>query len=128
MEKQLLFLLDFDLRIDNGDLNEAAAVFTGRAAEQDDPLTPTTPPASVGLHPEHALEAVSALPAVPQIGSDSKSRVSVAHNPSVDDYTYHSHHPITKAPHAVEGARIYPPNLGLNGRNTVLDPEAEAHS
>ncbi|KAJ2402302.1 PHO85 cyclin-1 [Coemansia sp. RSA 2559] len=27
MEKQLLFLLDFDLRIDNEDLNEAASAF-----------------------------------------------------------------------------------------------------
>ncbi|KAJ2081001.1 PHO85 cyclin-1 [Coemansia sp. RSA 988] len=128
MEKQLLFLLDFDLRIDNGNLNEAAAVFTGRAAEQDDPLTPTTPPVSVGLHSTHALEAASVLPAMSQIVSDNMSKVSVSQKSSVDMCTHHNHHSITKAAHAVEGARIYPPNLGLNGRGTIPDSEAEVQS
>ncbi|KAJ1894332.1 PHO85 cyclin-1 [Kickxella alabastrina] len=44
MEKQLLFLLDFDLRIDNDDLNKAATVFVTGASQSGIPLTPTTPP------------------------------------------------------------------------------------
>ncbi|PIA12933.1 hypothetical protein COEREDRAFT_50268 [Coemansia reversa NRRL 1564] len=127
MEKQLLFLLDFDLRIDNGDLNEAAALFSGQV-EQDDPLTPTTPPVSVRINPADALEAAAALPAVPQIGNDVKSRVPAVDKPSVDVYTHHSHHPLAKVSHATEGARIYPSNLGLNGRSTALESAAEPHS
>ncbi|KAJ2489718.1 PHO85 cyclin-1 [Coemansia sp. RSA 2050] len=44
MEKQLLFLLDFDLRIDNDDLNDAASSFFVAEAKPSMPLTPTTPP------------------------------------------------------------------------------------
>ncbi|KAJ2848019.1 PHO85 cyclin-1 [Coemansia erecta] len=50
MEKQLLFLLDFDLRIDNQDLNDAASVFVAEKPNNDIPLTPTTPPFG-SVHP-----------------------------------------------------------------------------
>ncbi|KAJ2804146.1 PHO85 cyclin-1, partial [Coemansia helicoidea] len=57
MEKQLLFLLDFDLRIDNSDLNEAAATFFAPEATPTGPLTPTTPPSTAQHQPYHAHKA-----------------------------------------------------------------------
>ncbi|KAJ2708308.1 PHO85 cyclin-1 [Coemansia spiralis] len=72
MEKQLLFLLDFDLRIDNADLNEAASAFFAPEPTPAGPLTPTTPP-TTAQHSQyhthkghHASEAARIYP--PNLG------------------------------------------------------------
>ncbi|KAJ2160272.1 PHO85 cyclin-1 [Coemansia sp. RSA 552] len=109
MEKQLLFLLDFDLRIDNKDLNEAAAVFVAEESKVDGPLTPTTPPpSSTTAQPADSGDLVSALPSV----RDKKADISVD-----SDGGHHPPHAFQKAAQSVpENTKIYPSNLGLGGQ------------
>ncbi|KAJ2779266.1 PHO85 cyclin-1 [Coemansia javaensis] len=92
MEKQLLFLLDFDLRIDNADLNEAAAAFAAQDSKLAGPLTPTTPPTTAAPHPQAA-----AAGELPQAYSQYKAQ------------------------HPAEAARLYPATLGLNRQSGALD-------
>ncbi|KAJ2237212.1 PHO85 cyclin-1 [Coemansia sp. RSA 485] len=81
MEKQLLFLLDFDLRIDNQDLNEAASVFIAETQNSDIPLTPTTPPfGSVhphtgGLKPPAGAHMGQSDYRQPHVRSDATSKI-----------------------------------------------------
>ncbi|KAJ1907893.1 PHO85 cyclin-1 [Coemansia sp. IMI 209127] len=90
MEKQLLFLLDFDLRIDNEDLNEAASAFHSSNSKHAAPLTPTTPPFSASLsHPAsadaaNATSSVSARSKVDSADSAAPvgSQIGLAHTPS----------------------------------------------
>ncbi|KAJ1732138.1 PHO85 cyclin-1 [Coemansia biformis] len=67
MEKQLLFLLDFDLRIENSDLNEAALAFVASEPKPSGPLTPTTPPASATHHQQYPVHKLSHAPDVARI-------------------------------------------------------------
>ncbi|KAJ2720162.1 PHO85 cyclin-1 [Coemansia sp. Benny D115] len=90
MEKQLLFLLDFDLRIDNVDLNEAAAVIITGTAKSDIPLTPTTPP----------------------FGSLQTHSAVVEPVPSAHIHYAQRTHSITEPV-----GKMYPPTLGLGGGN-----------
>ncbi|KAJ2257289.1 PHO85 cyclin-1 [Coemansia sp. RSA 1807] len=96
MEKQLLFLLDFDLRIDNSDLNEASSVFAGSELNADVPLTPTTPPTT-------AAQAEAVQP----IGDDAH----VPRQKAVDSYTGYTPH------------KMYPPTLGLGGAPESLNSQ-----
>ncbi|KAJ2123292.1 PHO85 cyclin-1 [Coemansia sp. RSA 720] len=96
MEKQLLFLLDFDLRIDNSDLNEASSVFVGSELNADVPLTPTTPPTTAAL-----------VEAVQPIGDDAR----VPRQKAADSYTGYTPH------------KIYPPTLGLGGAPESLNSQ-----
>ncbi|KAJ2880493.1 PHO85 cyclin-1, partial [Coemansia aciculifera] len=107
MEKQLLFLLDFDLRIDNDDLNDAASSFFVAEAKQSMPLTPTTPPfgavhlQSAANSEQHAEQHASVV-SVPMVAS--AETLSQAHR-SHGGYV-HS-----------EPTKAYPPTLGLDGRH-----------
>ncbi|KAJ2361994.1 PHO85 cyclin-1, partial [Coemansia sp. RSA 2610] len=113
MEKQLLFLLDFDLRIDNSDLNEAAAVFFNGGVAADVLLTPTTPPATAPQQPAAVAEPVSALPAAPPIGDSA--HMSVGYKP-IDGYVpCTAHKPQTDS-------KIYPPTLGLGSSSEAQNP------
>ncbi|KAJ2122229.1 PHO85 cyclin-1 [Coemansia sp. RSA 921] len=94
MEKQLLFLLDFDLRIDNSDLNEASSVFAASELNTDVPLTPTTPPTT-------AAQAEAVQP----ICDDAH----VPRQKVVDSYTGYTPH------------KMYPPTLGLGGAPESLN-------
>ncbi|KAJ1722549.1 PHO85 cyclin-1 [Coemansia erecta] len=88
MEKQLLFLLDFDLRIDNEDLNEAASVFASGSAGHETPLTPTTPP------PFGSLKS------------------------STSSYTKSGHTQLPVQIQTQQASKIYPSTLGLGGHHT----------
>ncbi|KAJ2454055.1 PHO85 cyclin-1 [Coemansia sp. RSA 2336] len=117
MEKQLLFLLDFDLRIDNHDLNEAAAVLFGGSIAGDVPLTPTTPPASTAQL--KVDESVSALPAGPPL--DSSTACRAGYKPA-DGYPNYQPY---KQP---SSDKIYPPTLGLGGSEAQKQPKRHASS
>ncbi|KAJ1814622.1 PHO85 cyclin-1, partial [Coemansia sp. RSA 2599] len=103
MEKQLLFLLDFDLRIDNQDLNEAASVFVAEKPSSDIPLTPTTPPFG-SVHP--------------QTGGLKPSTGAYRSQP---DYRQ----PLVR-PEAA--SKIYPPTLGLGAPQSVNTVASSASS
>ncbi|KAJ2746315.1 PHO85 cyclin-1 [Coemansia sp. BCRC 34301] len=101
MEKQLLFLLDFDLRIDNDDLNDAASSFFVAEAKPSMPLTPTTPPfGTVHLQPAMHESDASLAPAP----MASMEALSLPHK-TCDGYM----HP--------EPTKVYPSTLGLSGRH-----------
>ncbi|KAJ1865145.1 PHO85 cyclin-1 [Coemansia sp. RSA 2703] len=96
MEKQLLFLLDFDLRIDNEDLNEAASVFISSSnAGHETPLTPTTPPPFGSIHPH--------------VGSLK---------PSSSSYNKSGHTQLPVQIHSQQASKIYPSTLGLGGHRS----------
>ncbi|KAJ2459098.1 PHO85 cyclin-1, partial [Coemansia sp. RSA 2337] len=118
MEKQLLFLLDFDLRIDNDDLNDAASSFFVAEAKPSMPLTPTTPPFGVvqlqaGGHDSaaaanmerHAEERASMV-SVPMASMEARPLPRKLH----DGYT----HP--------ESTKTYPATLGLGGHREIHPP------
>ncbi|KAJ1665170.1 PHO85 cyclin-1 [Coemansia sp. RSA 1646] len=114
MEKQLLFLLDFDLRIDNEDLNEAASAFYPSNSKHAAPLTPTTPPFSAShSHPAGTEAAV----ADSSVSAQNKADNANTTNPAIVAYeSLPQCQPSQKGiyPHVYpEPARFYPPTLGL---------------
>ncbi|KAJ2552208.1 PHO85 cyclin-1 [Coemansia sp. RSA 1933] len=100
MEKQLLFLLDFDLRIDNVDLNEAASAFHSSSSKHAAPLTPTTPPFSSSI--SHSANVDSAAHTSSQYKTDSSNSEINPDQKSIHPHVY----PET-------AARVYPTTLGL---------------
>ncbi|KAJ2478650.1 PHO85 cyclin-1, partial [Coemansia sp. RSA 2320] len=115
MEKQLLFLLDFDLRIDNDDLNDAASPFFVVESNLSIPLTPTTPP----------LGATSCRPAIPATNCSARRTEERAYLESVPVSSMDSHsvsHQLHKSYLQRESAKAYPSTLGLNGHNRSIQP------
>ncbi|KAI8323302.1 hypothetical protein GQ54DRAFT_316741 [Martensiomyces pterosporus] len=111
MEKQLLFLLDFDLRIDNDDLNEAAAAFITEP-KPSLPLTPTTPTIRTPQHPHTGvLEPASASTDVPAISVSISDADAPAHSTTTSHHKHSSHYHQQPA----ASSKVYPPTLGLNG-------------
>lgn len=95
MEKQLLYLLDFDLRIDNDDLNVAVSTLFAQDPSMSAPLTPTTPPAGT----------VSQQPHVNVVESEDSSSWRRAETVS---------HPTPVS----SSAAAYPPTLGLPAKKS----------
>ncbi|KAJ2347807.1 PHO85 cyclin-1 [Coemansia sp. RSA 2671] len=115
MEKQLLFLLDFDLRIDNDDLNDAASSFFVTEAKLSMPLTPTTPPfgavqsqagghdSTAALRPERLAEERSCLAPAPVSSMEARTLPRKLH----DGYLH------------ADSEKVYPATLGLSSRPDV---------
>ncbi|KAJ2111988.1 PHO85 cyclin-1, partial [Coemansia sp. RSA 922] len=118
MEKQLLFLLDFDLRIDNDDLNDAASSFFVAEAKPSMPLTPTTPPFGVvqlqaGGHDsaaaanmERHVEERASMVSVPMASMEARPLPRKLH----DGYAH------------TESTKTYPATLGLGGHREIHPP------
>ncbi|KAJ1801125.1 PHO85 cyclin-1 [Coemansia sp. RSA 2399] len=125
MEKQLLFLLDFDLRIDNEDLNEAASAFHSSNSKHAAPLTPTTPPFSASLSHPASADAANATSSV-----SARSKVDSADSaaPSNEPRVQHQPHQKGMYPHVYpETARIYPPTLGLGNHADCANHSHSQH-
>ncbi|KAJ2014891.1 PHO85 cyclin-1, partial [Coemansia sp. S610] len=115
MEKQLLFLLDFDLRIDNDDLNDAASSFFVTEAKLSMPLTPTTPPfgavqsqagghdSTAALRPERLVEERSCLAPAPVSSMEARTLPRKLH----DGYLH------------ADSEKVYPTTLGLSSRPDI---------
>ncbi|KAJ2881834.1 PHO85 cyclin-1 [Coemansia aciculifera] len=122
MEKQLLFLLDFDLRIDNDDLNDAASSFFVAEAKPSMPLTPTTPPFGVvqlqaGGHDPTAIanserhtEERASVVSVPMAPMEARPLPRKLH----DGYAH------------AEATKAYPATLGLGGGHRDIHPPVAA--
>ncbi|KAJ1956300.1 hypothetical protein GGI12_005340 [Dipsacomyces acuminosporus] len=119
MEKQLLFLLDFDLRIDNDNLNEAAAAFFVEP-KASLPLTPTTPTFRSAQHPQHAgaLESASASASAAATTSNAPehavARAVASTNPTNNLPAHYNHYQEQQK----TASKVYPPTLGLSGSNS----------
>ncbi|KAJ2828205.1 PHO85 cyclin-1 [Coemansia sp. 'formosensis'] len=118
MEKQLLFLLDFDLRIDNDDLNDAATSFFVAEAKPSMPLTPTTPPfRAVQLQTDgHDSTAIVSL----ERHAEERECLVSAPLSSMEAHSlprkYHDGYI------SAEPTKAYPTTLGLGGHRDIHPP------
>ncbi|ORX66560.1 hypothetical protein DL89DRAFT_64822 [Linderina pennispora] len=134
MEKQLLFLLDFDLRIDNNDLNDAAAAFLPGPPKASAPLTPTTPTFGGTAATTTATATATNSSSSSSSSSSAVTEVSsvpaiVTSQPREDSAGYH--HPTTSG---LQPTKQYPPTLGLDSvkhrhaMDNMIPPTEDASS
>ncbi|KAI9500482.1 hypothetical protein BX070DRAFT_60795 [Coemansia spiralis] len=123
MEKQLLFLLDFDLRIDNEDLNEAASSFYANNSKHSVPLTPTTPPFGAS-HSQAIGNTESAATAAASSSTPSRCKADSGNMPdsmhAIPSEIYPQYQQPQKSNYYhgnPETAKIYPSTLGLGNKS-----------